>query len=189
MLIDNLDLNITPSHSCPVVFGGILMSHLATENQMFTGHLQPHDHTNNWALGLIRGTSASFNFAKAQTWARNTVTQRIERFKGPVHFRKLRPKLCWPYPDPRTHAPQPESMSKKLKFFNFSQVWGSGLRTNFLRTSAGQTLTPLGLTNLHHLNMTKEGNYGPCWLATVVHLAVPSARNKTSRTVKVTLAS
>lgn len=38
----------------------------------------------NWALGLIRGTSASFNFAKAQTWARNTTCiKHIEGFQIP----------------------------------------------------------------------------------------------------------
>lgn len=154
------------------------------------------DSRKNWALGLIKGTSASFNFAKAQTWARNMETwpaiKHIEGFEifctfHIFHFRKLRPELCWPYPDPQTHAPQPESMSKKLRFLlTFFTGLGQRLKN---KLSENLSLSNSHSTRLDQFTspMTKEGNYGPCWLATVVHLAIPARynRNNTSRTVKV----
>ena len=155
------------------------------------------DSRKNWALGsrAYQGHISEFQLCKGsnlmfwrlETWPANI--SKVLRFFAIsiISFQETRPELCWPYPDPQTHAPQPESMSKKLRFL-LTFFTGLGQR---LKNKLSENLS---LSNSHSTwldqftsPMTKEGNYGPCWLATVVHLAIPARnnRNNTSRTVKV----
>lgn len=211
MFLANLDLNITPTPAQSCAEGSWCrtlqlksrwyMMSLQMSLQMFTvhtgvtGHLQPQELSSR-----VSGLSGAHQRVSTlqrlkpdvlkhdlhQTYRRFWDTQYIV-YSQYIHFRKLRPELCWPYPDPQTHAPQPESMSKKLRFLlTFFPGLGQRLKN---KLSENLSLSNSHSTRLDQFTspMTKEGNYGPCWLATVVHLAIPARnnRNNTSRTVKV----